>query len=110
MRCLHDASLGSTYIIIAPIGVVFTRSSRALRSAPRIARGALIRMSVQLFPNVARRHMKYLVVAIVLAAIAGVEVLHAFSADDAPDALMCTAPQARMEAFREMLLLHLYSH
>ena len=49
--------------------------------------------------------MKYLVVAIVLAAIAGVEMLHAFSADDAPDALMCMAPQAKMEAFREMLLL-----
>jgi len=110
MRCLHDASLGPTYIIIAPIGVVFTRSSRALRSAPRIARAEITRMSVQLLPNVARRHTKYLVVAIALAAIAGVEMLHAFSADDAPDALMCMAPQAKMEAFREMLLLHLYSH
>ena len=67
-------------------------------------------MVVQQFSNITRRHMKYLVVAIMLAAIAGVEILHAVSGDNAPDALMCMAPQSNMEAFREMLLLHLYSH
>ena len=67
-------------------------------------------MLVHLFSNVTRRHLTYLAVAMLLAAIAGVEVLHAFAHDDSPDALMCMAPQSKVEAFREMLLLHLYSH
>ena len=56
------------------------------------------------------RHLKYLLVVLVLAAIAGVEILHAYSADATRDVLMCMAPHSKMEAFREMLLLHLYSH
>ena len=58
----------------------------------------------------ARRYVVYLLVGLLLAAIAGVEILHAFSAGETQDALMCMAPQSKMAAFREMLLLHLYSH
>lgn len=55
------------------------------------------------------RYFIYVLVGLMLAAIAGLEVLHAFSHDDSLDAL-CMAPQSKAEAFREMLLLHLYSH
>ena len=54
--------------------------------------------------------MKYLLVGLVLVAIAGVEVFHAFASDDPSGILACAAPESKMEAFREMLLLHLYSH
>ena len=62
------------------------------------------------FINVARRYGIYVTVGLLLAAIAGAEILHAFSAHDDPDALLCMAPQSKVAAFREMLLLHLYSH
>ena len=63
-------------------------------------------------PNAAvtRRHVIYLVVALLITAIAGVEIMHALPADESRDVLMCMAPQSKIEAFREMLLLHLYSH
>ena len=54
--------------------------------------------------------MKYLAVAAVLAAIAGVEMHHALSGHAAADVLTCVAPESKLEAFREMLLLHLHSH
>ena len=58
----------------------------------------------------AGRYITFLLLAVVLAAIAGVEILHAFSTDDPSGVLACVAPQSKVEAFREMLLLHLYSH
>lgn len=57
-----------------------------------------------------RRHVLYLMVALLVIAIAGVEFLHAFSSDETSGVLACMAPQSKLEAFREMLLLHLYSH
>ena len=56
------------------------------------------------------RPLKYFLVAMVLCAIAGVEVFHAFAADDGSGILACTAPDSKVAAFREMLLLHLFSH
>lgn len=53
--------------------------------------------------------MKYLLVALFLVAIAGVEFAHVF-ADDAADSLVCMAPQTKADATRDMLLLHLRSH
>ena len=68
-------------------------------------------MSAQaLRANVTGRVIKYLLVAAILAAIAGVEIMHAFSTDESSGVLACMAPQSKVEAFREMLLLHLYSH
>jgi hypothetical protein len=54
--------------------------------------------------------MKYLLVALLLVAIAGLEFFHMHSADAASDALACMAPQARSDAIRDMLLAHLRSH
>ena len=54
--------------------------------------------------------VKYLLVGFVLVVIAAVEVFHAFASDDGSGLLACAAPESKVEAFREMLLLHLYSH
>lgn len=54
--------------------------------------------------------MKYLTVALLIVLIAGLEYFHVFSADHAPEAQVCLAPQGKLEAMREMLLLHLGGH
>jgi len=54
--------------------------------------------------------MKYLLVALLLAAIAGLEYFHALSNDDAPEAAVCMAPEGKAAAIRDMLLAHLKSH
>ena len=74
-------------------------------------RAAKSRVIVQVLrENMAGRYTAYLLVAVFLAAVAGVEIMHAFSTDDSSGVLACMAPQSKVEAFREMLLLHLYSH
>ena len=60
--------------------------------------------------HVTGRPVKFLLVALIVCAIAGVEVFHAFAADDGSGVMACAAPESKVEAFREMLLLHLYSH
>jgi hypothetical protein len=54
--------------------------------------------------------MKYLLVGLLVAALAGVEFFHTFSADDGPDTFACMAPQSKADAIRDMLLVHLRSH
>ena len=53
--------------------------------------------------------MKYLSIALILAAIAGAEFFHELSAGDAPGAAMCMAP-AGQDAVRDALLAHLRNH
>ena len=54
--------------------------------------------------------MKYLLVVLVLASIAGVEFLHVLSSEDAPGAAVCTAPEGKAAAIRDMVLGHLKNH
>jgi hypothetical protein len=105
LRSPTPASIGSTYIIIAAISVVFCRAH-----AQRNCACAIIRIAAKFSRGEMRRSMKYMLVGFVLAAIAGVEVFHAFAADETSGILQCAAPESKAAAFREMLLLHLYSH
>jgi len=54
--------------------------------------------------------MKYLLVALLLASIAGVEFFHELASDVAPGALACVAPEAKAHAIRDALLAHLKNH
>ena len=54
--------------------------------------------------------MKYLLVALLLAAIAGAEFFHELASDDAPGAMACMAPEGKAAAIRDALLAHLKSH
>jgi hypothetical protein len=54
--------------------------------------------------------MKYLLVVLFLASIAGLEVFHVLSNDDAPGAAACMAPEGKAAAIRDLLLAHLKSH
>jgi hypothetical protein len=54
--------------------------------------------------------MKYLLIALLLASIAGVEFFHVLSENDAPDAAVCFAPEGKADAVRDLLLAHLKSH
>ena len=51
--------------------------------------------------------IKYLLLGIVLAAVAGVEFFHEYASKDAP---VCMGPQSQQELFRDLLLQHLQSH
>jgi hypothetical protein len=54
--------------------------------------------------------MKYLLVALLLGAIASVEFFHVLASDHAPDSVACVAPEGKADAIRNMLLDHLKSH
>ena len=54
--------------------------------------------------------MKYALVALILASIAGLEVFHALAGHDAPEAPVCMAPEGKAEAIRDAVLAHLRSH
>ena len=55
--------------------------------------------------------MKYLLIALVLTAIAGLETLHVLAGDDAPDIIAaCMAPEGKATAIRDALLAHLRGH
>jgi len=53
--------------------------------------------------------MRYLLVALFLVAVAGAEVLHALSNDQGAAAL-CTTPDDRAGAVRDMLSVHGHAH
>ena len=54
--------------------------------------------------------MKYVLIVLFLAAVAGVEFYYEFSGDPSSGAQMCMAPQSAREAINEFLLHHLQSH
>ena len=54
--------------------------------------------------------MRYLLIALLLASIAGMEFFHALSDDQAPDANVGLAPEGKAQAVRDVLLVHLRSH
>jgi hypothetical protein len=54
--------------------------------------------------------MKYLLMAVFLASIAGVEFFHELATDDAPGASACVAPQTKADAIRDRFLVHLHGH
>lgn len=54
--------------------------------------------------------MKYLLVALFLASIAGVEFFHVLSSADGTAAAACMAPEGKAGAIRDMLLGHLQGH
>ena len=63
-----------------------------------------------LIERMTRAHVTHVVVGVLLAAFAGLEIHHAPSTEAAPEPLMCMAPQSKLEAMREMLLLYLHTH
>jgi FixJ family two-component response regulator len=63
-----------------------------------------------LIERMTRAHVTYLVVGVLLAAFAGLEIHHALSTEAAREPLMCMAPQSKLEAMREMLLLYVHTH
>ena len=93
---------------------IFMRVAVPAFGAPLVADGraifgALVVVPAALFlaqrialraPSETSRHMKYLLVALVVVAIAGVEVFHAFAADDTSGILACAAPESKVEATR----------
>jgi hypothetical protein len=54
--------------------------------------------------------MKYVMIILFLAAIAGIEFYHELSRNEAPISLMCTASDNGMEPVGEVLRQHLESH
>ena len=55
--------------------------------------------------------MKYLLVALVLAAIVSLEIFHALASDDGAEFIAaCMAPEGKAAAVRDALLTHLRSH
>jgi hypothetical protein len=54
--------------------------------------------------------MKYVLVGVVLASLAGLQVFHELESGEAPGAAVCMAPEAQRGALRDMLLLHFKSH
>ena len=54
--------------------------------------------------------MRYLLIALLLASLAGLEFFHALSDHQAPDAHVHDAPEAKANAVRDVLLVHLRSH
>jgi hypothetical protein len=54
--------------------------------------------------------MRYLLVGVVLASLAGLHVVHELESGEAPGAAVCMAPEAQRGALRDALLQHLRSH
>ena len=54
--------------------------------------------------------MRYLLIALLLASIAGLEFFHALSDDQALDANVCLAQEGKAKAVRDFLLVHSRSH
>ena len=54
--------------------------------------------------------MKYLLIVLFLASIAGIEFVHVLTSGDAPGATLCTAQEEKAASIRDMLLAHLRNH
>ena len=54
--------------------------------------------------------MKYFLIAVVLASIAGLEFFHVLSSRDAPGATLCTAQDERADSIRDRLFAHFRNH
>jgi hypothetical protein len=54
--------------------------------------------------------MKYLLIALILASLAGAEFFHELSGGDASGAAMCMAPEQHADAIRDVLISHLRNH
>lgn len=54
--------------------------------------------------------MKYLLIVLALASIAGIEVFHALASGDEPGAMVCTAQEAQAASVRDMLFAHIRNH
>jgi hypothetical protein len=60
--------------------------------------------------HVSGEAMKYVWIGALLASLGGAEFLHELWRGEAPGAGMCVAPEARDEALRDVLVVHLRSH
>ena len=54
--------------------------------------------------------MKYLLIVLFLASIAGLEFYHVLSSRDAPGAMVCTAEEAKADSIRDTLFAHFKNH
>lgn len=54
--------------------------------------------------------MKYLLIVLFLASIAGLEFYHVLSSDDAPGATICTGQEEKAASIRDMLFVHFKNH
>lgn len=54
--------------------------------------------------------MKYFLIVLFLASIAGLEFFHVLSSDDAPGATLCTAQDEKADSIRDMLFAHFRNH
>ena len=54
--------------------------------------------------------MRYVLVAAILASIAGIEYLYTLASAEAPGAAVCLAPEGKAAEIRDAVLNHLQSH
>ena len=54
--------------------------------------------------------MKYVLIVLSLASIAGLEFFHVLSSRDAPGAMICTAQDEKADSIRDMLFAHFRNH
>jgi hypothetical protein len=54
--------------------------------------------------------MKHLWILVLLACLAGLEIVHELASHEGPGAAVCLAPEASRDAVRDALLQHLQSH
>ena len=54
--------------------------------------------------------MKYVLIVLVLASIAGLEFYHVLASDDAPGATLCTAQSEKADSIRDRLFAHFRNH
>lgn len=54
--------------------------------------------------------LKYVIVVLVLATLAGLEFAHEYFSGDAPDAALCLTPDSKRDAIKEALVHHLRGH
>lgn len=57
-----------------------------------------------------RSLLKYLFVALILAALASAEFVREYLSGDAPDAALCLTPESKKEAVKEVLLHQMRGH
>ena len=53
-----------------------------------------------------RRPIRYLLLVLFLASLAGLEFFHVWVSDDAPGAMACVTPEGKADAIRDVLLGH----
>jgi len=54
--------------------------------------------------------LKYVLIGLLLAAIASLEFFHEWRHGDAPNAADCVTPESRKNAVKDVLLHHLHHH